>query len=356
MESLLGQFYSKIKGSQEDIASEGLTYILNRSDGAKSAIHNIVMQECGLDLPELTYVSQSTGDNLERPDISGRSDGGKECLLLEAKFWASLTDNQPNEYLKRLSDDSILMFVCPNLRIRSLWDELKKRMVDLEEVANFDESKNIAKFSNNKFLIIKSWSDVLEAVKYKVTQENNLPAISDVDQIIGFCETIDNNTFLPITSDELSPGLAKRTYSYYRLIDKLTDELRKNPSVDLKGLNSTGQTWGYRRYCKIHNLGIFIDLNFEYWSQYADTPFWVGLQEIDEDNRWLKPNTIFTEKSKAAGLQLKMVLYPKDHFPYFPLYPTLNEPEEVVIAKMADQIINLVNSIKDVNDKSIIKN
>ena len=349
MESLLGQFYSKIRGSQEDIASEGLTYILGRSEGAKAAVHDVVIHECGLNLPELTYTSQATGDNLERPDISGKSDGGKECLLIEAKFWASLTDNQPNEYLKRLSDDSVLMFVCPNLRIRSLWDELKKRMADLEVIPELDESKHIAKFTDNKFLIIKSWSDLLEAVKYRVVQENNLPAISDIDQIIGFCETIDNNTFLPITSDELSPGYAKRAYSYYRLLDKLMDELKKNPAVDLKGLNSAGQTWGYRRYCKIHNFGVFVDLNFEYWSQYADTPFWVGLQEINQDNKWVRPNNSFLEKSKTAGLALNMALHPKDHFPYFALYPTLNEPEEVVIAKMAEQILELVNAVKNID-------
>jgi hypothetical protein len=31
MQSLLGQFYNRIKGSQEDIASESLTYILKKS-------------------------------------------------------------------------------------------------------------------------------------------------------------------------------------------------------------------------------------------------------------------------------------------------------------------------------------
>jgi hypothetical protein len=39
MESLLGQFYTRIKGSQEDIASESLTYILQRSVKAKNTIN-----------------------------------------------------------------------------------------------------------------------------------------------------------------------------------------------------------------------------------------------------------------------------------------------------------------------------
>ena len=41
MESLLGQFYNRIKGSQEDIASEGLTYIHNKSIRARQTINQI---------------------------------------------------------------------------------------------------------------------------------------------------------------------------------------------------------------------------------------------------------------------------------------------------------------------------
>ena len=185
--------------------------------------------------------------------------------------------------------------------------------------------------------------------------ENNLPVISDVDQIIGFCETIDNNTFLPISSDELSPGYAKRMLSYYRLLDKLMDELKKNPVVNLKGLNSTGQTWGYRRYCKIYNLGVFVDLNFEYWSQHADTPFWVGLQETSEDGSWKSPSPAFFGKMKGEVSKLNMSIFQWDRRPYLPLYPVLNELEDAVITKMAEEILTLVNTVRDdLGDKGSI--
>jgi hypothetical protein len=350
MESLLGQFYSRIRGSQEDIASEGLTFIFHRSENAKVAIKNIVKHECGISLPDLSYHSQSSGDNLERPDISGSSDNGKECIIIEAKFWASLTDNQPNEYLKRLPEHSVLLFICPHLRIRSLWDELKKRISDGGLDAEIDETKHLAKLKDEKYLIIKSWSEMLEAIKYLVAQENNSPVMSDIDQIIGFCETIDNDTFLPITSDELSPSLAKRISSYYHLSDKLIDELKKKIDVNLKGLNKTGQAWGYTRYCRIYDFGVSIDVNFKYWSVHADTPFWVGLQEINE-NKWVKSSNILVESCKKAASQLNINMYLKDLSPYFPVYPVLNEPEEIVLKKMADQIVNLINTIKDIKEK-----
>ncbi len=42
MKSLLGQFYQRIKGSQEDIASEGLVYILNKTSEGRKSINQII--------------------------------------------------------------------------------------------------------------------------------------------------------------------------------------------------------------------------------------------------------------------------------------------------------------------------
>lgn len=46
-----------------------------------------------------------------------------ERLLVELKFWAGLTDNQPVAYLKKLPTDchSALLEVAPARRIESLW-------------------------------------------------------------------------------------------------------------------------------------------------------------------------------------------------------------------------------------------
>ena len=46
--------------------------------------------------------TQPTGKEGERPDLAGVDREGRECVLIEAKFWAGLTSNQPVAYLKRL--------------------------------------------------------------------------------------------------------------------------------------------------------------------------------------------------------------------------------------------------------------
>ncbi|MDR0865122.1 MAG: hypothetical protein LBO74_09370 [Candidatus Symbiothrix sp.] len=88
MASLLGQFYTRIKGSQEDIASEGLTYILQRSASAREALKKIIQLDSGLSFDDINFITQSVGEKLERPDISGIDKERKEVIILEAKFWA----------------------------------------------------------------------------------------------------------------------------------------------------------------------------------------------------------------------------------------------------------------------------
>ena len=139
MASLLGQFYTRIKGSQEDIASEGLAFILQRSISARTSLNKITQLESGIEFEDINYITQNIGEKLERPDISGIDNKGKEVIILEAKFWASLTDNQPIEYLNRLGENSILMFVCPTLRVRPVFDELSMR---LQKASFANEIKN----------------------------------------------------------------------------------------------------------------------------------------------------------------------------------------------------------------------
>ena len=109
MNSLLGQFYNKIRGSQEDIASEGLVYILKQSLESRMVINQIVKSNTNLNFSDLLFQTQNVGKELERPDISGKDDTGKEVLIIEVKFQASLTINQPNGYLKRLKENKFLL-------------------------------------------------------------------------------------------------------------------------------------------------------------------------------------------------------------------------------------------------------
>ena len=64
------------------------------------------------------------------PDLVGNDDTDVTRLMLEAKFWAGLTDRQPVDYLRRLPEGGMLLFVAPGSRLPSLWPELLRRCHD----------------------------------------------------------------------------------------------------------------------------------------------------------------------------------------------------------------------------------
>ena len=85
--SLLAHLYSRIKGSQEDVATLSLQYIVSQSAALN---HEFTRRLCeslhGIVSTELNYACQSVGTELERPDIAGVDADGNEKILCEAKF------------------------------------------------------------------------------------------------------------------------------------------------------------------------------------------------------------------------------------------------------------------------------
>jgi hypothetical protein len=314
MSSLLGQFFSRIKGSQEDIASKGLVYILQSSNAAKNALNKLIHNNVSIFHKNISYITQSVGDNNERPDISGIDNNGNEVIIIEAKFWSSLTSNQPAEYLKRLKEDSVLIFLCPKLRETSLFNEIESRIKS--ENINYQRLDNKLQFDRNNYIIIMNWNMVLNIIKESLINNNERTSISDIDQIIGFCEIIDNNTFLPIQDNDLSPSFAKRIYSYYDLLDKMVDKLKMLIDISTSGLKATPQRFGYTRYLRIGNNCVSLELNTLFWAEYTDTPFWISIK----DHEWQQPNEL-KNKLINTSKKLNINIFNNNGNLYFPLIP-----------------------------------
>ena len=124
--TLLSHLARNLTDRTEDLAVEALGYILGKSPASREALNSMV----GNDIPRVVRVAtQVIGEDRTRPDLVGFDGHGQERVLIEAKFWAALTENQPNTYLERLPDDdtSLLLFVAPEARLQSLWPELLRR-------------------------------------------------------------------------------------------------------------------------------------------------------------------------------------------------------------------------------------
>ena len=124
----------KFSDKYENIAVEALGHILSTSPVAVRALEDM-LQTGGAEIGEIAWVkTQASGEEGTQPDLAGFDPHNKECVLIEAKFWAGLTDNQPVAYLKRLPKNqaSALLFVAPAARLNTLWAELCRKVSESE--------------------------------------------------------------------------------------------------------------------------------------------------------------------------------------------------------------------------------
>jgi len=340
MASLLGQFFSRIKGSQEDIASNGLAYILDSSEFTRKILKDFIFDKSNINIGELKYITQSIGGKLERPDISGIDMEGNEKLIIEAKFWASLTKNQPTEYLNRLHENSVLLFICPKLREVALFNELKFRLENDELTIKTYENK--IQLDNNKCIVITNWTFLLNYIKNMLNDNNEKLLISDVDQLIGFCEIIDNSSFLPINEMDLSPSIAKRINSFYDLCDKIFDKLLDIYKFDTSKCRATGLRYGYARYFIINNFGMGFVLNMKFWEKQYNTPFWFFVKE-----EWNDQSIEFKRKLNQIAIKLKLRTIEQENTLYFAIFPNIDEIEDVLLNKITDIIQKIIKEISE---------
>ena len=124
--TLFAHIAPRLTDRTEDVAVDALGHILSQSEAARGALES-TLREGGAAVGTIARVrTQATGEEGERPDLVGFDDDGGERVLVEAKFWAGLTRNQPNEYVRRLALDrpAALLFVAPAARLETLWPEL----------------------------------------------------------------------------------------------------------------------------------------------------------------------------------------------------------------------------------------
>ena len=114
--TLLARLAPMFGPQTENLAVEALGHILSGSEAARSALSELLLAS-GAGVGQIAQVrTQDAGKDGARPDLVGSDQDGEDRVLIEAKFWAGLTANQPGGYLKRLESapqPSVLLFVAP---------------------------------------------------------------------------------------------------------------------------------------------------------------------------------------------------------------------------------------------------
>ena len=287
--SLLAQLYPYFKGSQEDVATASLQYIISSNEVFNRAFTKLISEKLNVSLDETyQYQCQVVGnsDNKERPDMAGYDIEGKEKILCESKFYAALTSNQPNTYLKRLiSENGVgLVFICPEVRLKSLWTEVKKKA---ETSLSIKEIDDMCIEVDGARMSITSWREVIDNLSASAIK-NNVDQM-DINQLRGYCDKLDSDAFIPFNEADFGIEMAIKQERHAILIDSILTALMSDDELDVvtKGLKATPQRTGYTRYFKMNSFCITLEYDTVKWKNIgtAVTPYWIKFCK-NIDNKW----------------------------------------------------------------------
>jgi len=349
--TLFGHLATKFGSHPENLATEALTYILHQSTVASMAI-STYCRIGSTQVPDgLTYLSQ-VQDKKDKtiPDIVGIDKDNRKVVIIEAKFWASLTENQPISYLNQLQEGGVLAFVAPGMRLQSLWNELLNRCAEAnlkfnEKKIKITEECRFVKLENEKTLMLCSWRSLLNSLHQALNIAGELKISNDTLQLMGLCDQMDNEAFLPIRSDELSPNIGNRIIQYTNLIRDTIQELKSLEIVSTKGRKSSGSMGIYGTSIWIYNVGCYLQFNANLWAKFRDTPLWLtfwGTKSNGNDTSIIrKALSIWETKTPPKCIIDNNELY-------VPLVLPLGKEKHEVVKNVVDQIAEISELLKGV--------
>jgi hypothetical protein len=275
-DSLLSHITDIFIPQYENVANSSTCYLLNKYPAA----HKALMSIAGLKYDNLIYEVELATDANGRPDITGLDDG-KKVVIIEGKFWASLTNHQPLDYLKELRDAGVLIFIAPEARRASL----KATINEIVEIQDKDRIK------------ICSWLGFLKKIESMDLDKRDSNLKSDLIQIKKLCGKMDVEGMPPLTGEDLDPMHGRIVYHFLQVLDDCETELRRWKDLDFQQWHRAHSNEESGYYFMAHGFGFkLLFSNLLWFKENACTPFWLSIQDKD----WKKSGSI-----KRALLELE---------------------------------------------------
>ena len=287
-DTLLAHLVPKLTSQVENAATDALAFILNTSTACRDAL-DWLLRDGDFNPGSIVRVdTQVTYEDGSRPDMVGYDQSGAKRLLVEAKFWASLQQDQANRYFELLKEDGpgVLLFIAPDSRIETLRAEIGRQMqikagLQLEPLETDGRTRKALLEGSDKRLMLISWDQLLGGLAVAAADDYQLA--SDIQQLIGLAKCQDKEAFYPIHPEEFGLVLPRRIRGLHRLIDAVVDA-----GVDegwMRANNRTPRREGYGRYFKFIDVSsrtpipgdLFLCVHYRRWATNADTPLWLRI-------------------------------------------------------------------------------
>jgi len=329
----------------ENLATEALGYILRTSPGARAGVADL-LRDVGCSVPdELRWVNQVGGEDGARPDLVGLDGGGKQAVLMEAKFWAGLTDKQPLVYLERVSPGGALVVVGPAGRSTLLWAELRKRLVEarkaMEERPISSHAANVG-VVDGKLMVLVSWRALMAAALIRAEGDGEAAIAADIAQLQGLCDRMDSEAFIPVTGEELTDHRFRRIVEFCDIVDTVTGRLVEDGLASTKGFKATSGKGHYLRYMRLNGVvGASLLCDVRKWMKFGSTPMWLTIHGPN----W-KPTAEVEHLLAPLALELPRRLFTTaDGLPTVPIFVAVGKERHEVEQHAIEQVVHVAKRL-----------
>lgn len=278
--TLFGHVALRFAIHPENLATEALSFILRTSLAASRGFTAFV-REIGLDDPgSLRFDTQQGGLEQSIPDMKCCDDKGRLRVIVENKFWAGLTENQPVTYIRELPAEiaAIVLFVVPKARLQLVWTEVVARCTAaVIPVCGVDKSPTmkVADIGGSHHLAVTSWGVLLDVLSRAASSAGETEPLNDIAQLQGLCRQMDEEEFLPLGGDDLTNlGMAKRIINFSDLPFRIVDEAARLGFCTKK--KESNFRYGSGTYLRIGQFAAWAGFSANLWRNLGVSPIWVN--------------------------------------------------------------------------------
>ena len=255
----------------EDVATDALFFILSHSAPARQALSDLLGYE-GDPLPIAKAQPWAADAHGAVPDLACLDNDDNLVALIESKFWAPLTRNQPVTYWEGLPDDrpSVLLFLAPEPRVDQggLWDELVERLRnechELEPAKRKGSLITAPAKAGQRRLMLTTWQLLLDRIAQRVKDDDDTQACFEIEELQGLAASV-------IAGDN-----PQRDENLKRLIADAVRRLERSGWANTDGL-SVGVGYNYyARFLRLAGANAWLGIDYEAVKHMPDKPLWLS--------------------------------------------------------------------------------
>ena len=215
--------------------------------------------------------------------------------MIEVKFSADLTSNQPNNYLNwLLADDSesVLVFLVPESRIKWLWPELKGRVGKMgQELSDVEAERRCMRVGDTLcHLMLVSWRTLLDGMAVRTKAAGEAPVIEEnIRQLSGLARSKSEEVVQPFSVRylELGPDIEERRERDLKdIVDRAIEIGDRTGWASRVGLRQSrpSSLYPYGRYFTLSETPlereVWLGVDNDRWKE-SGTPLWLRFNPRD---------------------------------------------------------------------------